>query len=171
MQVLEMMAVGAATLAEYGFEHTPKHAAIGFSDHDWRLLTQAQPWSGADRRKMPAIISEAFRASFSLAQLPPAPLPVQYAAAVLVKLVHPCNLRVAIHCCPDTHDVLKAINGGLQKDQAPDPASKTELEGYCLQYLSGYVTGFPKPLYGEQSDDDKVVTQLEMPKARPQQAQ
>ena len=108
MNALEMMNVGAKTLADMGSEHTAKHAAIGFSKTEWDLLCQDEMWTPTDRRQVRAILAEAVNATLTAAGLPAVPLPAQYVACVIVQLVAPCNRLVAATRAPETYDAVQA---------------------------------------------------------------
>lgn len=154
MDMLHMMASGAATLASYGKEHTPKHAAAGFSAADWRLLTQDQRWSEAERRKLSGIIAEAVNCSLHLAGLPAGTLPAEFVAATITQLVHPCNRLVGALAAPDSFQAVAA--SGVIRTAEIQLASRETMLSLVQAYTSGWIEGFPGPLYGSLREDEEV---------------
>ena len=135
MDVMHMMAAGAQAMVDFGETHTAKHSAVGFSRADWDLLRQPEPWSPAERRRVKSVLSEACNLTLELSGLPAEPLPGQYVAAVIVRLVRPANWLVACHRAPETYDAVSA--SGLVGPSDIRPWTVEEMISLVMAYASG----------------------------------
>lgn len=159
MDTLTMMAVGAATLASFGDQHTPQHASVGFSEAEWRLLRQDQPWTAPERRRIRSVLAEALTVSMTLAGLPGGPLPAEYVAAVITKVVHPVNRLLAAESAPASFDSVSA--SGLRSPAEVIFVERETMISLVQAYSSGIVPAVSKALYGTSEADDDVVRRLE----------
>ena len=101
--------LGANQLASLDDVYGPEQQAAGFTNEEWNLLTDSKCWTKEQQLKMPSILSAAVSITLRTAGLPPAPLPGAFVAAVICKLVKPCNRLVAAASAPESFDALSAV--------------------------------------------------------------
>lgn len=135
MDMMRAMMVGAFQIAELGTEHSARHAAVGFSAEEWDLLTQKEMWTQEQRRMVRAPLAEAVSISLTLAGLPSEPLPGQYVAAVIAKLVAPANRLVAAFRAPETFDAVSA--SGLIGEGEVKAMTPQQMVSLVMYYSSG----------------------------------
>lgn len=146
--------LGANTLASvvktpYG----PVQQEAGFTSDEWDLLTSVECWSKPEQMKMPSILSSAVSITLRTAGLPPVPLPGAFVAAVICKLVAPCNRLVAAASAPESFDVLSAV--GLRSESVKVITSREQM--YAL------VTYFSSAEFGALESfaiDDAIAAQV-----------
>lgn len=138
MDVMRMMCIGAMEIAAYGKEHTPAHAAVGFSAEEWDLLTTPTPWTPEQRRQVRSVLAEAVSVTLTLAGLPSEPLPGQYVAAVIAQLVAPANRLVAAYRAPECFDAISA--SGLIAATEVRPMGPEQMVSLVVAYSSGVFT-------------------------------
>ena len=159
MDVMRMMAIGAMQLVTLGKEHTAQHAAAGFSAEEWNLLTQETPWSQEQRRQVRSVLAEAVNVTLELAGLPSEPLPGQYVAAVIVKVVAPCNRLVAAYRAPETYDAVSA--SGLVGPTDIVEMTASQMVSLVTAYSSGVLTdikpGWNPEFAAEGEESDKAA--------------
>lgn len=105
----QLFLLGANELAIAGIEYGPDQQAAGFTQEEWLLLTSPECWTKSEQMKMPSIISNAISITLRTAGLPAVPLPGAYVAAVICKLVSPCNRLVAAASAPESFDAMSAV--------------------------------------------------------------
>lgn len=110
-----------------------RQAEAGFTKPDYELLCQHTYWSIDQRRRIPSILANAVSISLSIAGLPPVPLPGHYVAAVIVNLVHPCNLLLACASAPESFDAMAA--SGLIEPTDVRSTTHEQLQGLMMAYL------------------------------------
>ena len=108
MDLLRMFEGGALTLVSDQMEYTKRHAEAGFSKPEWDLLTQKEYWNADQARQVSSILAEATSISLRLAGIPAVPLPGQYVAALICKLVAPANRLTAALRAPRTFEAENA---------------------------------------------------------------
>ena len=104
----QLFLLGANELASSPVEYGTEQQNAGFTRDEWELLTAAECWSKAEQMKIPSILANAVSITLRTAGLPPAPLPGAYVAAVICKLVAPCNRMVAAASAPESFDAMSA---------------------------------------------------------------
>lgn len=111
----QLFLLGANELAA-GNEYAAEQQAAGFTEEDWNLLTSDTCWTQNQRMKIPSVLSSAISITLRIAGLPPTALPGAFLAAVICKLVQPCNRLLAASVAPESFDVMSAagIHGESQ---------------------------------------------------------
>ena len=104
----QLFLLGANQLAHLPVEYGPVHQTAGFKQQDWEILTQEEMWSKKQRMQIAAILAEAVSISMIEAGLTPTPLPGCNVAAIICKLVKPCNRMVAAEVAPMSYDAMSA---------------------------------------------------------------
>lgn len=105
----QLFLLGANALAVAPIDYGPEQQAAGFTKEEWDLLTSTTCWSKPEQMKIPSIISSAISITLRTAGLPPVPLPGAYVAAVICKLVAPCNRLIAAASSPESFDIMSAV--------------------------------------------------------------
>ena len=95
----------------------------------------------------------------TLAGMPAAPLPAHYVAAVVVKLVAPCNRLVAAQRTPEAYDAMSA--SGHKQSIAIEMVPQETMISLVMAYSSGVIDGVTTPLYGERADDEEKIAKAE----------
>lgn len=134
----QLFLLGSNMLAVAGKVFGEVQQAAGFNKEEWDLLCLESCWTPAERMKMPSILANAISITLRTAGLPPVPLPGAYVAAVICKLVAPCNRLVAAAVAPESFDAMSAA--GLT--QEPVKIITTKEQMYSL------VTYFSSAAYG-----------------------
>lgn len=113
----QLFLLGANQLAAAGKEYGPEQQAAGFTKDEWDLLCDPTCWTKSEQMKIGSILSSAISITLRTAGLPPTPLPGAFVAAVICKLVAPCNRLIAAASAPESFDVMSAvgITGESQK--------------------------------------------------------
>ena len=156
MDMLQSMALGAHALAEeFGGKHARAYKAAGFTEAEWNLLTQNEMWTAAERRRVRSILKEAIDVSMTLAGMAAAPLPAHYVAAVVTKLVAPCNRLVAAQRTPEAYDAMAA--SGHKQPIAIEMVPQETMIALVMAYSSGVIDGVTVPIYGERADDEEKI--------------
>ncbi len=124
----KLFLLGANKLAVAGKEFGTEQQAAGFNKQEWDLLCSDECWSQAEQMKMGSILSMAVSITLRTAGLPPTPLPGAYVAAVICKLVAPCNRMVAASSAPESFDAMSA--SGLTEE--PQDVITTQQQMYAL---------------------------------------
>lgn len=165
MDLLQALAVGAEALAaKFGGEDgkwTRDMARHGFTKEEWELLTQPECWNEKERRSVRSLLGEAINLSMTMAGMPAAPLPAHYVAAVISKLVHPCNRLVAAQRAPEAYNALSAT--GQKQAIEVEMVPQETMIALVMAYSSGVVHGINVPirsLYGEQGDDEAQARKM-----------
>lgn len=136
--IMLMMAQGAMMMAAaWGMTYGKKHASAGWSESDWRLLTQNAPWSPRERREARRVIAQAVNSTLEEAGLPSEPLPGQYVAAVIAIFVSPINWLVAASRMPETYDA----------DRASGMITESEIVPMSREQAISLVMAYAKPPY------------------------
>lgn len=130
----QLFLLGANELAAAGKEYGPEQQAAGFTKDEWDLLTDVTCWTKAEQMKMPSILSSAISITLRTAGLPPVPLPGAYVAAVICKLVAPCNRLVAAASAPESFDALSAV--GLTAESIKVITSKEQMYSLVMYFSS-----------------------------------
>ena len=71
------------------------HGAVQISPQDWEILKSKSYWTPAQAREARTSIDKLINASLTLANVPPQPLSAEYIAAVMARVIAPCNWLVA----------------------------------------------------------------------------
>lgn len=100
---------GADKLAACPKCYGPIQQAAGFTEDEWNRLTSTECWTQAEQRKIKSDLSSAVSISMAIAGLPATPLPGAYVAAVICKLVAPCNRLLAAASAPESFDCVSAL--------------------------------------------------------------
>lgn len=138
MNLFNAFAAGARQLAAP--QYSEIHAKYGISQGDWDLLTLPRPWTADERRQVRSILAECLSISMHIAGLPAMAMPGQFAAALIVHVVHPCNRLVAATRAPDTYDGELAT--GLRGPVEVSPMRIEQMLALVIAY-SGEITGEP----------------------------
>lgn len=140
----QLFLLGANALAVMPMEYGPDQQAAGFTMEDWDTLTAEDCWSKAEQMKIASILSSAVSITLRTAGLPPAPLPGAYVAAVICKLVAPCNRLVAAASAPESFDVISAV--GIVGESLKIITSKEQMYALVVYFSSaefGALESFP----------------------------
>ena len=105
---LEWFDRGAQTILSYGEKYGPRHFTASFTESNWYLLRQDDIWNADQAAEARLAIIEALNASLTVAGIPAGPMPGHYVAAVIVRLVKPCNWLTACHRVPETYNAVQA---------------------------------------------------------------
>lgn len=131
----ETFLVGADELACMPAEYGVQQQAAGFTQEQWNLLTSKDLWTAAERDRIPSLLVTALSISLRVAGLPPSPVPGAYVAAVIAKLVAPCNRQVACHSAPESFDLMAAA--GVTGTSQVVPTKREQLLGLVAVFSSG----------------------------------
>lgn len=132
MDVLRMFEAGALTLVSDQMEYTTRHAEAGFSKPDWDMLTQKEYWNAEQARAVSSVLAEACSISLRLAGIPAVPLPGQYVAAMICKLVAPANRITAAIRAPRTFEAENAA--GISGSVAVKETSREQMMSLVLYF-------------------------------------
>ena len=110
---LEMFDQGARIIESYDEKFGPKHISAGLTEYNWDLLRQDDIWNADQAADVRLVIIEAINASLTVAGIPAGPMPGHYVAAVIARLVQPCNWLVACHRVPETYNATGASGAAL----------------------------------------------------------
>jgi len=114
--MFEIFRRGASALADATLSYHDLHKTYGINPEDWKLLTTFMLWTPTEQKKIRSILTEVINISLTIAGLPAQPLPAQYVAALVSKLVSTSNRLVASTLTPETFDAVAASNlDGNQK--------------------------------------------------------
>lgn len=105
---------GANNLASFTQEYTEQVQAAGFSQEEWDLLTEKKCWTPQQRQQISGVIAAAVSITLTIAGLPATRMPGAFVAAIICKLVEPCNRPVAAMHAPASFDALSAV--GLTRE-------------------------------------------------------
>lgn len=129
-----MFLLGANELATAPVEYGIEQQAAGFSETEWNLLTSETCWTQADQMKIASIIASAISITLKTGGLPAVPLPGAFCAAVICKLVKPCNRLLAAASCPESYDVMSA--SGLTGDSMQIITTKEQMTSLVVYFSS-----------------------------------
>ena len=129
---LEMMDQGARIIDSYGDKFGNKHIRAGLTESNWDLLRQDDLWSADQAADARSFMSEAINASLSVAGIPAGSMPGHYVAAVIVRLVKPCNWITACHRVPETFNSVQA--SGVAVSSEILPMDVRQLMALVLEY-------------------------------------
>ncbi len=130
----QLFLLGANELASTPKEYGPEQQAAGFTKDEWDLLTDATCWTKSEQMKIGSILSSAVSITLRTAGLPPTPLPGAFVAAVICKLVAPCNRLVAATSAPESFDAMSAV--GLTTESVKIITSKEQMYALVLYFSS-----------------------------------
>lgn len=139
----QLFLLGANELSVAGIAYGPVQQAAGFTEDEWLLLTQDTCWTKAQQMKMPSLIANCVSITLRTAGLPPAPLPGAYVAAVICKLIAPCNRLVAAASSPESFDVMSA--SGIAGEPMEVITTKSQMYALVTYFSSaefGALEGF-----------------------------
>lgn len=128
---------GANELASTDKAYGPVQQAAGFTREQWELLTDLTNWTLAQQRQIAGLLSEAVSICMRLAGLPPTPLPGAFVAAVIVKLVAPCNRLIGAVSAPASFDCMSAL--GLMQNVEIVTTTKEQMMALVV-YFSAHDT-------------------------------
>lgn len=130
----QLFLLGANELATAGLEYGPEQQAAGFTAEEWNLLTDTTCWTKTQQMKIASILASAVSITLRTAGLPPAPLPGAYVAAVICKLVAPCNRLIAAASAPESFDALSAV--GITEDVQKIITTKEQMYALVIYFSS-----------------------------------
>lgn len=130
----QLFLLGANSLAVAPVDYGPEQQAAGFTKEEWDLLTATECWTKAEQMKVPSILSSAVSITLRTAGLPPVPLPGAYVAAVICKLVAPCNRLIAAASAPESFDIMSAV--GLTGESQKIITSKEQMYALVVYFSS-----------------------------------
>ena len=145
--VLNAFSIGARQLAR---GYTADRAAYGIREEDWELLTRDELWTPDDLRRIKSILTELVQISLTVAGLPATRLPGQFAAALIVEVVHPCNVVSACWRAPESYDAVNA--SGITKEVDITAMQPEQILAIALAFLGGDRTE-PEPQIRPQRQD------------------
>ena len=129
--------LGAERLAAGNCKYTELHKGHGIDEFSWKQLTQDEYWSPDQVRQMRNIIANAVEVSMTIAGMPAVPLPGQYVAAFIAKVVAPCNQLMACSKVPETFDAFVA--SGLMQTSEVKKMDFEQMVGLVMAYSGDYV--------------------------------
>ena len=129
---LEMFDQGARIIESYGEKFGPKHIRAGITEDNWDLLRQDDLWSADQAADARSFITEAINASLTVAGIPAGSMPGHYVAAVIARLVQPCNWLTACHRVPETYNAVQA--SGVAVSSEIVPMDVRQLMALVLEY-------------------------------------
>ena len=132
MNQLKAFALGARHLAR---AYTKDRASYGIREEDWDLITRDEFWSPDERRRVRSVLTELVQISLTVSGLPATRLPGQFAAALIVEVVHPSNVIVACHCAPDSYDAVNA--SGLSQEVEITAMQPEQILSLAMAFLAG----------------------------------
>ena len=136
MDVLRLFDLGAQALTrDLGDRATALQ--YGIDADSWNLLTQVQPWTPEQARRVTTALADVVSASLTVAGIPAVPLPGQYVAVVIARTVSPCNRITAAMKAPDTFDAMAA--SGLANAVEIKDTPREQMIGLVMAYSSGQV--------------------------------
>lgn len=144
----QLFLTGANELATAGIDYGPDQQAAGFTLDEWTLLTQPECWTRAEQMKLESIISNAISITLRIAGLPAVPLPGAYCAAVICKLIAPCNRLLAAAACPESFDAMSA--SGIAQESVKVITTKEQMYALVIYFSSADFTA----LQGFRIDDE-----------------
>lgn len=150
MDILRMFEAGALTLVSDQMDYTKRHAEAGFAKPDWDLLTQPEYWNADQARQVSSILAEACSISLRLAGIPAVPLPGQYVAALICKLVAPSNRLTAALRAPRTFEAESA--SGVSGPVAVQETSPEQMMSLVMYFSNALTADLP-----ENGVDPRVV--------------
>jgi len=127
---------GAESLVHGTHAYSAVHREHGISQVDWELLTDEQPWSVEESRRIRSVLAATIEVCMTVSGMPPVPLPAQYAAAIIAVVVAPANRMVAAMKCPDTFDAHTA-SGLMGTAQVVRPSTE-QMMALVMAYSGGY---------------------------------
>lgn len=130
----QLFLIGANELATAPKEYGPEQQAAGFTQEEWELLCSDECWTKAEQMKIPSILASAVSITLRTAGLPPVPLPGAYIAAVICKLVTPCNRLIAAASSPESFDVMSAV--GLTGESKEIITTKSQMYALVVYFSS-----------------------------------
>lgn len=146
MDVLRMFQIGVDELTSDTLEYTPRIQNAGIGKAEWSLLTQKEIWSPSQMRSVNSILAEALGIVLTMSGLPAVPLPGNYVAALICKLVAPCNRLQAAIRAPRSFDAVTA-SGLTGPIQIHDTSRET-----MIALVTAYSSGQFLPSYDETFD-------------------
>lgn len=130
----QLFLTGANELATSSIEYGPEQQAAGFTQDEWDLLTTRTCWTKSEQQRMPNIINSAVSITLRTAGLPSVPLPGAYVAAVICKLIAPCNRLLAAASSPESYDVMSA--SGIQGTSTKVITTKEQMYALVVVFSS-----------------------------------
>ena len=129
---LEMFNQGIRIIESYGEKFGPKHIRAGLTEDNWDLLRQDDLWDADQAADARSVISEVINASLTVAGIPAGSMPGHYVAAVIARLVQPCNWLTACHRVPETYNAVQA--SGVAVSSEIVPMDVRQLMALVLEY-------------------------------------
>lgn len=130
----QLFLMGANQLAAMPVEYGEEQQAAGFTSEEWKTLTTDRCWTSEQRRQLPTMLSAAVSITLRTAGLPPAPLPGAYVAAVICKLIAPCNRIVAASEAPQSFDVMAAA--GISSESVVKDTTREQMFALVTYFSS-----------------------------------
>lgn len=140
----QLFLIGANQLAVSGQVYGVEQQAAGFSQEEWDTLTSPDCWTKTEQMKIGNIVANAISITLRTAGLPPVPLPGAYVAAVICKLVAPCNRLLAAASAPESFDAMSAL--GLTGESLNVITTKQQMYALVMYFSSaefGALESFP----------------------------
>ncbi len=130
----QLFLLGANELATSDIEYGSQQQSAGFTREEWELLTEPECWSKSEQMKVASILAAAVSITLRIAGLPAVPLPGAYVAAVICKLVAPCNRILAAASAPESFDAMSAV--GLVSESVKVITSKEQMYALVVYFSS-----------------------------------
>lgn len=136
----KMFDLGALHLAKHAGEHNTVVQDAGITQQEWEILTKQDLWNRTEARAVPEILASVIGACLTYAGLPSVPLPAQYVACVICRLVHPCNRYTAAMRSPRAFDAVSTEGHALGGQEVEvEDVSKQRMIALVTAYSSGHV--------------------------------
>lgn len=156
----QLFLLGANQLAVAPIDYGPDQQAAGFTQEEWLLLTTEECWTKSEQMKIPSIVANCVSITLRTAGLPPVPLPGAYVAAVICKLIAPCNRLVAAASSPESFDVMSAA--GITGEPVQVITTKEQMYALVVYFSSaefGALESFP---LDEMTEESVIASELEV---------
>ncbi len=129
------VAVNCMTLIKNGAVNDA-FEALGIIPEDFDLVTQSEPWIGAERTRITNVLASLVHGTVDVMGLPRIEVPVEFIASVLCVFVHPSNLAVASRWMETSYSAEDLAAGG-----SLEPVTAKRLFALCCQ-LAGDAPGY-----------------------------
>lgn len=97
------------------------YGEMGVSEEDFALATGEAIWMARDRGRVRRVLEAVSAGVMDAVGVVRFALPAEYVAAVIVHVVHPCNMMLACRFM-ETNQTADTITGSSQEDGVIDPA-------------------------------------------------
>ena len=136
---LDAFQLGARHLAQ---DIGRSRSRFGFMESDWELLTRDDRWSPEETMRVSGLLVQLIQSSLTISGLPATRLPGQYVAALIVEVVHSCNVIAACWSAPASFDAARA--SGLTGEYEIIAMEPEQMFSLAMAFLGGDMTE-PEP--------------------------